>query len=274
MDTKQKLYDFTGLSDKLDQSGYPKLTESRFQVVRKDLTEEDERGNVKFKDDGVYLTINGIEHKGYMYIKAPDVARYGYPSFHITNCHVIDDQRFKGRFDGHYFWHNSNTVDLEDRVTKERHDQVELRLCSKCRAKASVENYNNSQGFFDLLDIQEKSDFNAELDIFGYVKSWRQISKKFRIENNFTCNNCNLKIEKIMDQRYIQVHHKNGNKQLNARENLECLCTLCHANVDATHQHNFQSRRSIIEIRSFVAKYKEELVSLNNPYIKDYLGNE
>lgn len=112
---------------------------------------------------------------------------------------------------------------------------------------------------------------NQELDMFGYVKNWQQISKKFRVENEFTCNNCSIKIEHKFDHRFIQVHHKNGNKQINIRENLQCLCTLCHADVNERHTINFQHKKSIHEIASFVEKYKGVLIKIANPYINNYI---
>jgi hypothetical protein len=269
----KSLYSFKNLSDKLTELGYPSVTESRFEVVRKDLTEEELRGNVDFRTDGIYITINGIDHKGYMYIKRPDIARFGFPKFHITNCSVITEQRTMERFNGHYFWHNSNTVDLVDRNTAELHENVSLELCSRCRATAAITNYNDIQGFFDLLDIQDKhTNLSSELDLDGYVKEWRQISKKFRIENDFTCASCTIKIQARYDQRYIQVHHRNGNKLQNNRENLTCLCCLCHANIDEKHLQNFKKKRaSAFEIVNFVKKYKAQLQDLNNPYVAAFV---
>jgi len=266
------LYKFNKLSEKLDELNYPKVTESRFEIVRKDLTEEELRGNVIFRNDGIYLTINGVEHKGYMYIKKPNIARYGNPRFHITNCPVIVEQRNNNNFNGHYFWHNSNTVNLTDRSTNVLHENVILSLCSKCRAIGGINNYNDIQGFFNLLDIQDRNtNFNAETDMYVYIKEWRQISTKFRIENEYTCTKCSIKIEHKLDQRYIQVHHINGNKLQNHRDNLECLCCLCHANVDQRHINNFQKKVSAAEIKSFVKKYKNELLALDNIYIIEYL---
>ncbi len=267
-----KLYNFNKLSQKLNFLKYPEVNESRFEVVRKDLSEEEKRGNVTFKEDGVYLMIDGTEHKGYMYIKKADVIQYGQPKFHVTNCSVIQDQKNRDYFNGHYFWHNSNTVTIEDRNTHQLYENINLDLCSKCRELAKIEDYRNTQDFFNLLDIQDqKPQENVETDIFGYSKDWQQISRKFRIKNDFTCDKCKLKIENKFDQRFIQVHHINGNKLINKSDNLQCLCTLCHANIDNHHINNFSKKRSKAEIESFISKYKTELIKLKNPFIMKYL---
>lgn len=269
-----ELYNFIKLSQKLDFLNFPEVNESRFEIVRKDFSEEESRGNITFKNDGVYLKINGVEHKGYMYIKVADVDQYGFPKFHISNCQTITQQQSQNRFHGHYYWSNSNIVAVQQRGTSKIHEDVNLALCAYCRNAAGIIDYKNTQGFFDLLDIQDNGPVNnAELDMFGYVKEWQQISKKFRIENEFTCDNCTIKIENKFDQRFIQVHHKNGNKLVNNRENLQCLCTLCHSNIDERHTVNFQKKRSVHEIAAFVEKYKDNLIIIRNPFIKNYLIN-
>ena len=266
-----KLYDFKKLSQKLDALNFPEVKESRFIIVRKDFSEEEKKGNITFKEDGIYLNINGVEHKGYMYIKVADVAQYDFPKFHISNCQTITQQQKQNMFHGHYYWSNSNIVDVQQRGTTKIHKEITLNLCRNCKIAASITDYQNTQGFFDLLDIQENSPINdTELDMFGYVKDWQQISKKFRIENEFTCDNCKIKIENKFDQRFIQVHHRNGDKLNNKRENLQCLCSLCHSNIDEKHKINFQKKRSIREIKAFVEKYKVILVNIGNPHIKNY----
>lgn len=267
----KKLYNFKNLEEKLDTLNYPKVTESRFEVVRKDLSEEERRGNVVFKEDGVYIMINGLEHRGYMYMKSVDIGRYGFPKFHITTCQKIIEQRSSGRFERSYFWHNSNTVNLTDRTTGEIHENVQLELCSFCRNQSNINNFNNTKGFFNLLDIQEQTIANPEdVDIFGYVKDWRQISKKFRVENDYTCDSCNIKMEHNFDKRFIQVHHRNGNKLSNVRENLQCLCILCHANADEHHVGNFSNKKSVKEINAFIVKYREQLTMIENKFLKSW----
>ena len=260
------LYTFSNLAQRLSQLGYPEPTESGFRVIRRDLTQEEQAGNIDFRDDGIYLTIDGQEYKGYMYLKYPDVARFGFPKFHITNCQTVLGQRNRGQFDGRYFWHNSNTVTIEDRANGQIHENINLDLCGYCRNQSSITDYSDTQGFFNLLDQQEQEDINkeVEVDIFGYTLVWQQISREFRKEKEYTCESCGIKVVEQSDRRFIHVHHKSGNKLNNRKNNLECVCVLCHANKDATHEQNFERRRMQADIRAFTEKYREQLEELGN----------
>lgn len=267
------LYIFSNLAQWLTQLGFPEATETGFRVIRRDLTKEEQAGNIEVKEDGIYLNIDGREYKGYMYIKQPFIVNYGnkFPKFHITNCETIQEQRASGRFAHRYYWHNSNLVDLTDAQTGKEFNQVSIELCSKCKAQAGIFEFSDTQGFFSLLDKQEQKDMNqeVEVDIFGYTLDWLKISREFRKEKNYTCESCNIKIGEPGDRRYIHVHHKSGNKLNNRRNNLECVCVLCHAYKDTTHEQNFGRRRMQKEIKAFTTKYRTELVSLGNPFIRN-----
>ena len=124
------LYTFEQLAIFLTLGGYPEANQRGIQIIRRDLTLEEQAGNIEFKDGGIYLTINGQEYKGYMYIKNPFIVNYGnkLPKFHITNCEVIQDQKAKGNFEHRYYWHNSNLVDLTDTQTGDEFNQVSYSL--------------------------------------------------------------------------------------------------------------------------------------------------
>lgn len=265
------LYTFQNLTNKLTQLGYPEGIESGFRVIKRDLTQEEKAGNIEFRQDGVYLTIDGQEYKGYMYLKYADISRYGLPKFHITNCQTILDQRANGRFDGKYFWHNSNTVSIENRANGEIHENVNLGLCNYCRNQSAITDYTDTEGFFSLLDKQEQEDINQEyeVDIFGYTLDWQQISREYRKEKDYTCESCGIMIDIPADKRFIHVHHKSGNKVNNRRNNLECVCVLCHAHKDKTHEHNFERRRMQADIKAFIEKYKDKLNELGNEYLDE-----
>lgn len=266
------LYTFTNLANRLTELGYPEASEQGFRIIRRDLTLEEQAGNLQYNEDGIYLTIDGQSYKGYMYLKYADITRYGYPKFHITNCQVVLGQRASGRFDGRYFWHNSNTVSVEDRATGIEHENITLGLCGYCRGQSNITEYNDTEGFFNLLDLQEQDDLNQEfeVDIFGYTRDWQRISREYKKEKEYTCERCTMKIETPSDKRFIHVHHRNGDKLNNRRTNLECLCILCHSHTDATHIHNFERRRLQADINSFVSKYRDALEQCGNQLVNQY----
>lgn len=264
------LYAFSNLAQRLSELNYPESLESGFQVLRRDLTQEEQAGNIEFREDGIYLTIDGQEYKGYMYLKYKvRIERYGLPKFHVTNCSKVREERASHNFHGRYFWHNSNVVSIEDRPSGRIVENQTLRLCNYCRNESNINEYSDTKGFLGLLDQQEQEDFNQEaiVDIFGYTLDWQKISREFRKEKEYTCENCRIKINKPSDRRFIHVHHKNGNKLNNRRHNLECLCVLCHANKDATHEQNFERRRMQADIRTFIEKYRRKLEKLGNEYL-------
>ena len=265
------LYTFSNLAQLLSQLGYPEPTGSGFCVIRRDLSDEEKAGNIDFRENGIYLTIDGQEFRGYTYLKYPDVTRFGFPKFHITNCQIVLGQRNRGQFEGRYFWHNSNTVTIEDRINRQVHENVNLELCGYCRNQSFITEYSDTPGFFSLLDQQEYNDIyqEVEVDIFGYPRGWQRISREFRREKEYTCENCGIKIDDPIDRRFIHVHHKSGNKLNNRRSNLECVCVLCHANKDSRHEQNFERRRMQADIRVFVLKYREQLEVLENEYLND-----
>lgn len=263
------LYSFSNLSKYLTENGYPESNSSGFRVIKRDLTREENAGNIDFRDDGVYLTIDGQEYKGYMYLKYPNIGKYGLPKFHITKCRTIKQQRANNRFNGRYFWHNSNTVTIEDRSTGEVEEDVTLDLCWNCSQQALGVNYGDTEGFFDTLEKGEIQNFEDEIkvDIFGYPLNWEKISREYRKMKNYACENCGISILDPMGRRFIHTHHRNGNKLDNRKDNLECLCVLCHSSTDERHQHNFERRRMKKEVNSFIEKYRKELEDVNNEYI-------
>jgi len=263
------LYTFTDLANYLTQLGYPDATDQGFRVIRRDLTAEEKAGNIQYDTDGIYLTVGDQKYKGYMYMKYYNITQYGYPKFHITNCKTILEQKDRGQFDNKYFWHNSNTVSIQDRTTGEDHNNVNLELCLNCRRQSMISEYNTTDGFFSLLDQQEQEDINEEIeiDMFGYVRNWQKISRAYKTDKDYTCEHCTIRMEVPYDKRYIHAHHRNGDKLNNHRANLQCLCVLCHSHSDETHIQNFQVRRMQREKISFVNKYRSLLEALGNPYI-------
>lgn len=147
------LYKFERLDKRLDQLGFPEATETGFRVIKRDLSAEERAGNVSFKTDGVFLSVDGKEYKGYMYLKYKvQIEKYGLPKFHITNCSKVQEERAANKFEGRYFWHNSNVVSLEDRPTGRILENQVLQICGLCKSESAIAGYLDTSGFHSLLD--------------------------------------------------------------------------------------------------------------------------
>jgi hypothetical protein len=265
------LYSFSKLGEKLDQLGYPIIRESGFRSIRIDFNAETfkkaiKEGGMKFSKDGIYLTYEGKEWKGYMYMPTYRINQFNsMPRFHLTRCEKIEEL-FSGGYGLYYKWSNNPSNNITDRDTKEIYEDQVLQLCSYCQN--SIIGLNNTEDFFETLETEDSQLVeNIDVDIFGYTLNWQQISKAYRTEKKFTCERCNIKIVNSYDKRFIHVHHKNGNKLINNKDNLECLCILCHSKIDETHEHNFEKNRMKTELKNFIQKYSSDLKKNGSKYI-------
>lgn len=135
-----------------------------------------------------------------------------------------------------------------------------LELCGFCRnLLLEDERYRitNSTDFVDILkevgDVQEPT--LVELDFYGYVKDWEQISLAYRTKKNFTCERCGIQIDDPFDRSFIHTHHRNGDKTDNRELNLECLCIKCHSEIDEVHEQNFLRGGNKVLLENFYEKY-------------------
>jgi hypothetical protein len=260
------------LSVFLTEKGYGKTVAKPFQIIRVDLNTEEKANNIIFRKDGVYLIRDGVEYRGYMYLRRYWIERFdNFPTFHITRCSTVSEIEKRQDF----VWHNSNKAEISDRSSGTIYKK-ELELCYNCK-RETMSKIDNTQEFFDSLDKElEKKVVKKEpitVDLNGYVKGWQGkngISNMFRKSKNYTCEKCNISISEEYDQRYIHTDHKDGNKQNNHEGNFRCLCILCHGYKDELHRKNFGKVRNKRAIKTFVDKYRNILIKNNNPYLKQY----
>jgi len=279
-----KLITFEKAHKFLDTLNIPRLDKYDSNVVidRIDFTEQENEGNIEWRDDGVYLKINGNFQRGFMYIKHPDIERYGLPKFHLLECKTILQQKRNNRFHNHYFWSNSPTVTLTDRATRESVENATLSLCRNCQTlikERTDEIIRDTNDFHNLLDLNddkiENNEIENEIDIFNRPINWRRISRAYREEQKYTCEECGFggdDLESNYDRRFIHVHHINSNELLNThRNNLKAVCVLCHYKQDEHHQSKFEKRRMKRELMNFVRKYRNRLIEIGNLYIEEFI---
>lgn len=281
------LIKFHKAHDYLDEIGIPRLVVYSNNVIidRIDFTEQENEGNIDWRDDGVYLNVRGEYQRGFMYIKRPYLTRYekdveninDRPRFHLVNCSTIEQQRNDGRFVNRYFWSNSSIISLFDFDTKEEYTNKKLNLCSNCQGLIN-DNISNTEDFHELLDLNdsdiESNNEERETDIFNRPLNWRSVSRAYRLEQNYTCEECSFggdDLDNNYDKRYIHTHHIDSFDLENThRDNLKSVCVLCHYNQDEYHQSQFKKPRMKKELDNFINNYKVKLFEIGNPYIEEY----
>lgn len=95
-----------------------------------------------------------------------------------------------------------------------------------------------------------------EYEYFVNKYKCKVIIQAYRQQHNYTCENCGLEITDTNDRQYVHTHHKDGNKQNNNENNLQCLCLYCHANIDDYHFQKWAMGDKRTAYEYFVNKYK------------------
>ncbi len=254
------IYGFTMLKQRLRSIGIDVGQAGTWRTVGTvEVLPEDIGKRILFENGGIFfLDDNGVKRRGFMYKKSFYFQYNGeshIPKFHICRCSTIDSFGKNA-----YRFANAEPIKVFSMNTK-REVMVEgIELCGNCRKMLlSLEavRIRNSTDFVKILKEagHVKEPQQLELDFYGYVKDWEEISLAYRTKRNFTCERCGIQIEDAFDRQFIHTHHKNGNKTDNREANLECLCIRCHSQADAKHKANFARGANKVLLVDFCNKY-------------------
>lgn len=179
------------------------------------------------------------------------------PKFHFSNCQMLQKMRESNRI-GRYVATNCETGNFLINYIKDNKAHAStkrLKVCRYCLDFLAWQGYSHSMWseskkgkaveYFNITDFfkvypksfhvhSQQDDINTPLNI--YSKDWRNISSRVREKSGWVCVQCHINLSAVEHHRFLHVHHKNGQKYDNNRENLEVLCVRCHAD-ESNHQH-------------------------------------
>lgn len=263
MSEETPIYDFNKFKAALERLGYT-IGEAKpytpLEVADVNLSNI-QRGEVEITDEGIFYVNPNTSNKQqiFLYMRNYNMADWGKPRFHITNCTTLQELGTK-----RYRRANTGTVIVYD-TSQERDVEVSgLPLCKNClriiRAARQLDYGSDmtSDEFEQILRAageDTENDQEPDTDLEGYTWKWQKISEAYRTKRNYTCENCGFHPESRMDRQFIHVHHKDGRKTNNRESNLQCLCIACHSNVNPTHQENFSKGANRVMLDSFKKKY-------------------
>ena len=262
------IYDFPLFKDALRRKGIEVGETGGYRIVRPaDVVFKNGRGNVEFVDNqgnlGIFIKdSNNHFHQVFMYKRDYRLFKYGKPRYHLCNCETIQEFISSGGFKQHYRYANTQQVEVLNMDNGNIEETIDnLPLCKYCASIMSQQYHNTSMTSNQFVEILKEAgeateQEETEVDIFGYVKNWPQISEAKRAFENYTCEQCGYQAKNTFDRRFIQVHHIDGNKLNNNKENLKCLCIRCHANVDQRHKQNFSRGANADMLSEFVTNIK------------------
>lgn len=246
----------------------PSFTSGKINLIDEDFIRRlgkegidiDDFSQIKKESDG---TLTYQNKRVLVYIR--DIKEYNeqqsLPKFHLAFCSTLETMTQASRF-GRYVVYNGDdsnfTVNFIGSPT--RPDVKKLDVCKHCLALLRWNNYSAraSQQFkeeivrnFKIPDFFAKypkdllsiiptyTADNAPLN--DYSGDWGMFSERFKQQRGYICESCGLQLTGS-NRRFLDGHHKDGNKANNIPNNIEILCVGCHAN-QPLHEHMKASSR-------------------------------
>lgn len=196
---------------------------------------------------------------------------YKLPKFHISFCRTLEQMTNNNRW-GKYVVANRDDGYFQICINNSEYKSEQLDVCQSCLDQLSWAGFSIS-GMRKSERVNIVRDFSINEFFIQYPKSlfsitpkhtsdsapanaytsdWPIVSENLKMERGYKCEStaCGIVLSGN-DKKYLHVHHKNGQKNINSSSNLEVLCISCHAEE---HAHSHMKSRS--DYKEFISRYK------------------
>jgi hypothetical protein len=219
-----------------------------------------------------------------------DVHDYGRqnwePRCHLFNCATLVSMAQKGRFEDKYVAFDKEDPKFPIYVIRKSGDKQKeyryLRVCQNCLDGLAFNGFSlqkmtkkersrfvtefTPNQFFNVYPrllhaVKPKHDSDTA-PLNDYPLNFEQISQRLRQENGWQCQKCGRNLSAQHLRKYLHVHHVNGNRSDNKRQNLRILCVACHAD-EPHHSHMRKSAAYTEFIKSCPARRAKQADILN-----------
>lgn len=239
----------------LEDNDYPELAVLNKIGLVKNVEESIKTGNIYFDEHTngcMFKDKFGDTYNGYLFKYKYFLQRYDMkmPSKHILECKTIKEMKRDNKYH-HYHLATDKKVDVLDIDTHIISKENELKVCGNC--------INEMSAVIDKLRLKYKDELVKQenpndVDAYGYCLNWQTLSRIYKQEQNYTCENCGISPKWLNGKgRFIHVHHEDWDKSNNHESNLKCLCVLCHFNKDGMHRRRM---RDFDDLHLFVRNYE------------------
>ena len=225
-----------------DQKGEFKLELQETQMEKLDI-ELAEGKDVELKDVDVDSGL--LSYKGRnvsLYIKANGSSA----RFHVADCKTLQSMRANGRFERYVVTNDTSGEFIVASGYGET--KAKLKVCQNCLRQLNYKGCNTGTPISSIVQQFDMAQFFATYSSFfphlpsrqaetaetGYTEDWAKVSSHYRVEQDFTCQQCHLKLR--AHRNLLHVHHISGVKSDNRPKNLKALCIDCHSK-QPMHSH-------------------------------------
>lgn len=201
----------------------------------------------------IYIQDHSYNFQGAL--DSPDNAN----KFHVSECSKIREMRSSGRFERYIMTNNSSGSFYITGGWRDG-EYVRLNVCKLCLGMLNYKGYQQKSRHEknDIVKLFQAEEFFEKYSSFfegfpkrkpgakeGYTGDWKDISRRMRESVGFHCQECHVDLN--IHPHLLHVHHINGVKTDNRKENLQVLCADCHSKAP-NHERMHVSHRDRLTI--------------------------